>query len=83
MSAGQGIIADEGDPPARQHMPDQRHGRLAHLRGNPGVDAVGDDIVERPRRIALPGIEDILDNQGNIAKTRCRYGLLPAPDRHR
>ena len=47
VAAGQRVVADVGDAVRRQHGPGQGQEPVAHGRRHPGVEAVGDDVVER------------------------------------
>ena len=48
MPARQGMIAQHRDPRRRQTIAAQREKIVAQLDRDPAIDAVGDDIVERP-----------------------------------
>ena len=46
VAAGQGVVADEGDAVRGQVMAHRGHKRLARDFGDPGIEPVGDHIIE-------------------------------------
>ena len=82
MPAGQRIVADKGDAVGCQHPADQRHQRGAHRGGHPGINAVGDDIVELARK-RLRRSDDIAGLVDDVGQSGCGNQRVAPGDRCR
>jgi hypothetical protein len=79
VTSWQGVIADEGNTSRRQAGTADRHRLIARGLGDPGVEAVGDHIVE----LAHPGrrFVDVQVRQSQVGKSEFAGDSTPPLDR--
>ena len=77
--AGQRVEADEGEPARPETLADDAHQRRTDSVGRPGVDAMGDDIVE----VAEPGadIGEVEGVEGGVRRAALHRRRPGARDR--
>ena len=85
VAAGIDVVADERDALGRQAFAADRQQAIAHVRRNPGVEAVGEDVIELAfvrAEIAQIGHAQIDVGESQIPRpSHCRRQSAPPPDR--
>ena len=71
VAAGLRVVGDVGDPVRREAGGERRHQRVARVRRDPAVDAVGDDVVELAER-AVGQVAHVALAQLDVASARSR-----------
>lgn len=81
VAAGEGVIADEGDAVGGEETAAEGQESVGYVLGDPGVDAVGDDVVEEAEVwVGVLEGEDIGLEEVDVGEAELLDALVAASD---